>query len=121
MEKKNADDDKWIYLPALRNTRRVNSSEGDKSFTGTDATYDDMSTRELDDNTHKLLKKEQKNGFNCYVVKSTPVNASKAQYKYRIQWIDKATYVPVYAEMYDKKDSSLLKVLTVKKIGRAHV
>ena len=58
MEKKNADDDKWIYLPALRNTRRVNSSEGDKSFTGTDATYDDMSTRELDDDTHELLKEE---------------------------------------------------------------
>ncbi len=116
MEKKNADDDKWIYLPALRNTRRVNSSEGDKSFTGTDATYDDMSTRELDDDTHELLKEEQKNGFGCYVVKSTPVNASKAQYKYRIQWIDKATYVPVYAEMYDKKDGSLLKVLTVEKL-----
>lgn len=118
MENKGRDDDKWIYLPALRTTRRVNSSEGDKSFTGTDASYDDMATREIDDDTHELLGEENKNGFDCYKVKSTPTAATmpKAQYQYRIQWIDKKTFVPIYAEMYDKKDGSLVKVLTVEKL-----
>ena len=35
MENKGKDDDKWIYMPSLKTTRRVNSSEGSKSFTGT--------------------------------------------------------------------------------------
>ena len=115
MENKGKDDDKWIYMPSLKTTRRVNSSEGSKSFTGTDARYDDMSTRELDDDTHELLAEENKNGYDCWKIKSTPTAATvaKAQYQYRIQWIDKKTNVPVYAEMYDKKDGSLLKVLTV--------
>ena len=115
MENKGKDDDKWIYIPSFKNTRRVNSSEGSKSFTGTDASYDDMSTRELDDDTHELLAEENKNGYDCWKIKSTPTAATvaKAQYQYRIQWIDKKTNVPVYAEMYDKKDGSLLKVLTV--------
>lgn len=115
MENKGKDDDKWIYMPSLKTTRRVNSSEGSKSFTGTDASYDDMSTRELDDDTHELLAAENKNGYDCWKIKSTPTAATvaKAQYQYRIQWIDKKTNVPVYAEMYDKKDGSLLKVLTV--------
>lgn len=115
MENKGKDDDKWIYIPSLKTTRRVNSSEGSKSFTGTDASYDDMSTRELDDDTHELLAEENKNGYDCWKIKSTPTAATvaKAQYQYRIQWIDKKTNVPVYAEMYDKKDGSLLKVLTV--------
>ena len=115
MENKGKDDDKWIYMPSLKTTRRVNSSEGSKSFTGTDASYDDMSTRELDDDTHELLAEENKNGHDCWKIKSTPTAATvaKAQYQYRIQWIDKKTNVPVYAEMYDKKDGSLLKVLTV--------
>lgn len=115
MENKGKDDDKWIYMPSLKTTRRVNSSEGSKSFTGTDASYDDMSTRELDDDTHELLAEENKNGYDCWKIKSTPTAATvaKAQYQYRIQWIDKKTNVPVYAEMYDKKDGSLLKVLTV--------
>ena len=115
MENKGKDDDKWIYMPSQKTTRRVNSSEGSKSFTGTDASYDDMSTRELDDDTHELLAEENKNGYDCWKIKSTPTAATvaKAQYQYRIQWIDKKTNVPVYAEMYDKKDGSLLKVLTV--------
>ena len=115
MENKGKDDDKWIYMPSLKTTRRVNSSEGSKSFTGTDASYDDMSTRELDDDTHELLAEENKNGYDCWKIKSTPTAATvaKAQYQYRIQWIDKKANVPVYAEMYDKKDGSLLKVLTV--------
>lgn len=118
MENKGKDDDKWIYMPSLKTTRRVNSSEGSKSFTGTDASYDDMSTRELDDDTHELLAEENKNGYDCWKIKSTPTAATvaKAQYQYRIQWIDKKTNVPVYAEMYDKKDGSLLKVLTVDSI-----
>lgn len=119
-ENKGADDDKWIYMPSLKTTRRVNSSEGSKSFTGTDASYDDMSTREIDDDTHEFVGSgsESKNGYDCWVIKSTPTSKtiSDAQYAYRIQWIDKKTLVPVYAEMYDKKDKSLVKTLTVAKL-----
>ncbi len=116
IEKKNGPDDKWIYLPALRTTRRVASSQGDKSFMGTDATYDDMSTRELDEDTHELIKETtDKNGYSCYQVKSTPKDASSAQYKYRMVWIDKKTMLPIYTEMFDK-DGKLVKKLTVEKI-----
>lgn len=119
-ENKGKDDDKWIYMPTLKTTRRVNSSEGSKSFTGTDASYDDMSTRELDDDTHEFVDSgsETKNGYDCWKIKSTPTAAKMgdAQYAYRIQWIDKKTLVPVYAEMYDKKDGTLVKTLTVNKL-----
>lgn len=119
IENKGKDDDKWIYMPALKSTRRVNSSDGSKSFTGTDASYDDMSSRELDDDDHEFMGEEPKNGFDCFKVKSTPTQAtlSKAQYAYRVQWIDKKTYVPVYAEMYDKKDKTLVKTLVVEELS----
>lgn len=113
----NAPDDKFIFLPDLRSTRRVSTAEGSKSFMGTDASYDDLSTRDIDVDTHELLREEEKNGFNCYVVKSKAKNPQDSQYGYRIQWIDKATWVPVYAELYDKKDK-LLKVLTVEKLEK---
>lgn len=109
------DDDKWIYLPALRNTRRIAASEGSKSFMGTDATYDDMSSRDVDDDTHELLEEKKVNGYDCYVVKSTPVNPDDSQYQYRITSIDKETLIPVFVQMYDKK-GKLLKELTVEKI-----
>ena len=81
---KNGPDDKWIYLPTLKSTRRVNSSEGSKSFMGTDATYDDLTTRTIDQDTHELLKEESKNGYDCWNIKSTPVDKGSSQYAYRI-------------------------------------
>lgn len=115
IENEGRDDDKWIYLPALRNTRRIASSEGSKSFMGTDATYDDMSSREVDDDTHELLEEKNVNGYECYVVKSTPVDPDDSQYQYRISSVDKETLIPVFVQMYDKK-GNLVKELTVESI-----
>ncbi len=111
------DDLKWIYLPSLKKVRPVAASEGSSSFMGTDATYDDMSTRDVDDDVHELLAEtEAKNGFkNCAKVKSTPKDLKKSQYSYRIGWVDKDTWVPVYVEMYDKK-GKLVKTLEVKSL-----
>ena len=115
IENKGADDDKWIYLPALKNTRRVNSSEGTKSFMGTDATYDDLSTREMEEDTHEFLREESKGGFECNVVREVPIDPKSSQYKFRIVWVDKQTDLPVYTELYDKNEK-LLKVVSVARI-----
>ncbi len=116
------DDDKWIYLPELKNTRRVNSSEGSKSFMGTDATYDDLSTREINEDDHQYQGEEAKNvrgtTYNCYKVKEVPYDKKSSQYNYRITWVDKETYVPVYTEMYDKRDKLIktMEVPTIKNV-----
>lgn len=115
-ENKDRDDDKWIYLPALRSTRRIASSDGDKSFMGTDATYDDMSTREVDRDVHELTGEKTVGPWDCYVVKSASKDPSDSQYLFRVNYIDKKTWVPVMVEMYDKKGGDLLKVLTVEKL-----
>lgn len=116
VENKDKDDDKFIFLPSLKSTRRIAASEGSKSFMGTDATYDDMSTREVDEDTHEMVnEKEEKNGYTCWVVKSIPKDEKSSQYSFRINWIDQKTHYPVYSEMYDKKDK-LLKTLTLEKL-----
>jgi hypothetical protein len=112
----NSDDSKWIYLPALRTVRRIASSEGDKSFMGTDATYDDMETREVSEDTHTYMKDDTFNNYDCYVVKSVAVDMGESQYSYRVSWIDKNSYVPVKIEMYDKSNEALYKVLTVNEL-----
>ena len=116
-ENKDRDDDKWIYLPSLRTTRRVAASEGEKPFVGTDFSYDDMSSREVSDDTHELLKEsENKGNFkDLYVVKSTPKDPKSSQYSYRISWVTKDSLIPTYIEMYDKK-GKLLKVNEIKSI-----
>ena len=116
-ENRDRDDDKWIYLPSLRSTRRVAASEGDKPFVGTDFSYDDMSSREVEEDTHELLKEsEDKGNFkDLYVVKSTPNDPKSSQYSYRISWVTKDSLIPTYIELYDKK-GKLLKVNEIKAI-----
>jgi hypothetical protein len=112
----NKDDSKWIYLPALRTVRRIASSDGKKAFMGTDATYDDMGTREVTEDTHTYMNDESCNGFDCYVVKSVAIDMGDSQYSHRVSWIDKNSYVPVKIEMYDKESDALYKVLSVNEL-----
>ncbi len=118
-ENEGKDDDKWIYLPKLKNYRRVASSEGGNSFVGTEFSYDDMSSRKVEDDTHELLKEsEDKGNFkDLYVVKSTPKDPKSSQYSYRISWVTKDAWIPTYIEMYDKK-GKLLKVNEIKAIKK---
>ena len=107
--------DKWIYLPALRTVRRIAGAEGSKPFMGTDADYDDLETRKIDDDTHTLLGEETVDSYNCWKVESTAVDPKSSRYSKKITYIDKVTCIPVMPEMYDKK-GALLKVLKVEKL-----
>lgn len=118
----NGPDEKHIYLPALKSVRRVNSSEGSKSFMGTDATYDDLSTRDVSEDEHEYLRDEQftvESGvtYDCHVIKEIPIDKKSSQYNYRMVWVDKATMYPIHTEMYDKNDK-LVKVLEVLRIEK---
>ena len=40
------DDDQWLYLPALKKTKRIASGDKSGSFMGSDFSYADMTNRE---------------------------------------------------------------------------
>lgn len=103
-------DDRWVYLPELRTIRRIAMSERYKSFVGSELTYNDMTIRELDEDTNEMLSESDNvtvNGvtYNCWKIKSTPIKLNEVEYGYRISWFDKKTYVPVRVEFYDKKNA----------------
>lgn len=107
--------DKWIYLPSLRTVRRIAGAEGSKSFVGTEATYDDIETRKIEQDNHVLLGEEKVNGYDCWKIESVSVDPKDTQYSKKISYIDKNTYIPIKAEMYDKKNA-LLKELIIEKL-----
>ncbi|HPJ71006.1 MAG TPA: outer membrane lipoprotein-sorting protein, partial [Candidatus Mcinerneyibacteriales bacterium] len=104
LEKGNeADDDQWIYLPAMRKVRKISSSEKDKSFMGTDFSYDDMSNRDVDSYEWTLVKREEWKGEMCYVVKGVRKDKDKAVYDHSLFWVREKDWIPVKALMFDKK------------------
>lgn len=52
------DDDQWLYLPALKKTKRIAASDKSGSFMGSDFTYADMTRRRLDDYTYTFNKEQ---------------------------------------------------------------
>ena len=105
-------DDQWIYLPALKKTKRISSDSKSDYFMGSDFTYDDLGDRKLDADTHKLLREETIDSKVCYVVESVSKNKDY-MYSKTIAWINKANFIGVQKEFYDE-DEELLKKLTIK-------
>ena len=106
-------DDQWIYLPALKKTKRISSDSKSDYFMGSDFTYDDLGDRKLEDDTHKLLREETIDGKVCYVVESVS-NDEDYMYSKTIAWIIKDDFIGFKKEFYDE-DEELLKILRIKK------
>lgn len=134
-EHKNREDDQWLYLPALKKVRRISASEKDKSFMGTDFSYNDLTQPHPDEFVHKLLSSENIEGSDCWKIESVhktytgdPAfkDRDKYQYSKAISWTRKDNYVSIKAIMYDKKgqEYKLFKTGDVRKVDgiwTAHV
>ena len=97
------DDDKWLYLPAMKKTRRISGSSAKKDyFMGSDFTYDDMGNRNVDEDTHTLLGEETVDGQKCWKLESTPKD-NRDLFSKKIWWVRQDCLVPVKVEFYDKQ------------------
>lgn len=110
-----ASDDMWIYLPALRKTRRIVSREKSSSFMGSEFSNSDMTAPSMDDFTYTMEGSESFNGKDCWKITSTPANIDLEEeygYSKRIQWISQDQYLVQKTEYYDIS-GDLLKTITM--------
>lgn len=110
------DDDRWLYLPALKQSKRISGSSKKDSFMGSDMSYDDMGDRSVDEDTHKLLREESVEGNECWVIESIP-KGRDSEYSRMVRWFRKDALLSVKEEFYDKK-GALLKTLRQSNISR---
>ncbi|MDA3905021.1 MAG: outer membrane lipoprotein-sorting protein [Bacteroidales bacterium] len=108
-------DDQWIYLPALKKTKRISSESKSDYFMGSDFTYDDLGDRKIEDDTHKLLGKETVDGKECYIVESVSKDLDY-MYSKTVTWVVKDHFIELKKEFYDE-DGEKLKVQQIKEYG----
>ncbi len=104
------DDDQWLYLPALKKTKRIAASDKSGSFMGTDFTYADMTRRNLDFYDYKLLKEEEVNGHKAWVIESIPNNAREREetgYSKAVVYVRQDNFVVVRAVNWVEKGGKL--------------
>ncbi len=94
-------DDQWIYLPALRRVRRISAEKKNDSFMGSDFTYEDLSARHPELDTHRITGTETIDGRTVYIVENTPVDGSSA-YGRTVSWIADDIWIGLRREFYDR-------------------
>ena len=110
------DDDRWLYLPALKKVRRISGSSKNDYFMGSDFTYDDMGGRSVNEDEHKFLREEEVNGSQCWVVESISKDKDY-MYSKTIKWIRQDSYIGAKLEFYDRQ-GALLKILTISDVRK---
>ncbi|MCX6254183.1 MAG: outer membrane lipoprotein-sorting protein [Bacteroidia bacterium] len=116
IDNKNTPDEMWIYLPALKKTRRIVSSEKGKSFMSSEFSNADMSSPTLSDFVNKHLNGSGSN--NQWIIESMPVNEDKADeygYSKKISYISMDKYQILKMEFYNF-DNELYKTVEIRSI-----
>ena len=109
---KEGDDDQWLYLPALKRVKRISSRNKSGSFMGSEFSYEDITSQEIEKYTHKWIREEIFEGNDCFVSERYPVDKKNSGYSRQVAWIDKEEYRTWKVEFYDRKNMHL-KTLTM--------
>jgi hypothetical protein len=104
IEHSDGDDDLWIYLPALRKSRRLVASNKKDSFVGSDFSYGDIAIPKVEQYQHTLRGTEAMDGIQCYVIESTPASGvvrSNSGYSRKVTWVRSDNFLETKVEYYD--------------------
>ncbi len=116
VDNKNIADEMWIYLPALKKTRRIVSSEKGRSFMSSEFSNADMSSPTLSDFINRHASASGTN--NQWIIESIPVNEDKADeygYSKKISYLSIDNYQVRKMEFYNF-DNELFKTIEIKSV-----
>jgi hypothetical protein len=66
------DDDQWLYLPALKKTKRIATGDKSGSFMGSDFSYADLTKHDIDRYDYQLLGEESRDGVKLWRIEGVP-------------------------------------------------
>jgi hypothetical protein len=103
IEQKGKDDQMRMWLPAFKKVRRISGKKKGDSFMGSDLSYEDLSTRDIENHTYKRLEDEFFSNSDCYVLETTSRKELKSSYSKHRSWINKSNLTVIKEESYDKR------------------
>ena len=109
IEHPGAEDEMRLYLPAFHKVRRISARKKGEAFMGSDLSYEDLTSRELNDYSYRLLPDTVVDGQECYRLESIPKRGVTHTYSRFITCVTKKDYLPVLDYAYDRH-GRLLKI-----------
>ncbi len=115
-DNKDTPDEMWIWLPALKKTRRIVTAEKGKSFMSSEFSNSDMSSPALSDFTYKHLPGSGEN--QQWIIESIPANeriSDEYGYSRKVSFLDRQNMRVQKMKFYNF-DNKLFKEIEIKKV-----
>lgn len=118
IQKREGDDERFLFLPELKRSRRISGNLRGSSFMGTDFSFADLDRRDLRESNSTLRADESIGRFPCFHLESKSTR-SDSPYAHVETWLRMDNYLPLKMQMYDRanvlsKTFSALEVRRVK-------
>jgi hypothetical protein len=113
-------DEKYVYMPAIKQARKIAGNNMSKSFVGTVFTGADMTLPSTNNYILKLFSDTIINGNKCYSIYCFPKDkkiTSQTNYSKQILYINKNNFIVERGKFFDKK-GILRKTMEVKHIKK---
>jgi len=108
-QKRDADDDRYLYMPELHRSRRVAAVRRAERFMGTDYTYGDLDRRDLRNARAEVVGSERLGNYDTLRLALTPTDQD-ALYGRIDVWVRRDNLRPLRYVLYDR---DLVRVKTV--------
>lgn len=113
---KKQEDDQWLYLPSLNKVQRITSRSKTGSFMGSEFSYEDLGSQEIDKYVFQKISKQDKGRT---LIQRKPIDKNSG-YSRQVVAYDDRILQPLRIDYYDRK-GELLKTAVFegyKKFGR---
>mgnify|MGYP001237113537 CR=1 FL=1 len=107
IEHDNKDDEMKIWLPAFDRVKRIAARKRSDNFMGSDMSYEDMSSRQLNEYIFKNIGENIYDSTLCHLLESIPKKNIKTEYSRHLTWVHPDLFLPLKEESYDKNGNLL--------------
>lgn len=104
-------DDQWLFLPALRRTKRISSANKSGPFVGSEFAFEDFTAVELNKYTYNYLGEDELDGMTVDVIERFP-RYENSGYTRQVGYVDQDIFQLRKVDFYDRK-GDLLKTLAL--------
>jgi len=112
------EDDLWMFFPDAEDIVKISGHMLNQGMMGSDFSYQDImeSDKLTDLYDFKILKEEELNGRQCYVLEGIAKEGVKVSYYRRVSWVDRERFIGLKEELY-AQSGRLLKETKVNEIN----
>jgi len=101
------DDDQWLFLPSINRVKRISSSNKSGPFVGSEFSFEDLTSFEVEKYTHKFVEETTLNGEKMVVVEQVPLYSGSGYSKRLVYMNRDKDYRFEKIEYFDRKGAEL--------------